>query len=146
MKSEGIELSPKHGLNPSLDLCFWCGEAMGVALVGRIRRNGESDAEAPHEMCTGLKPCPECAKKWSTGVPLIEVTEDGSRFGGNERWAFKPKGSQPVWPTGRWVVVKPEAVNGGERGKAMLCDTTVIDRILSIEEKVESDPGEGGEK
>ena len=35
-KDKGIKLSPKHGLNPSMDLCFWCGEPKGVILCGHM--------------------------------------------------------------------------------------------------------------
>lgn len=131
-KDKGIELSPKHGVNPSLDICFWCGKPRGVALVGRIRqKGGDNDAEAPREMCTSLDPCPDCAKKIATGVHFIEVSPDGSRFGNNERWAFKPSAdAQPMWPTGRWAVVRPQALKGEHKaGERFLCDKLVMDRI-----------------
>ena len=34
--SKGIKLSPKHGVNPSMDLCFWCGQPKGLILCGRM--------------------------------------------------------------------------------------------------------------
>ena len=38
MSNAGIKLSPKHGLNPTIPVCFWCGEernevALPVTLV-----------------------------------------------------------------------------------------------------------------
>lgn len=55
----GIEISPKHGLNPTIPVCFWCGkEKNEIALLGRIREKTKdrfgsntvvrgSDIEAP---------------------------------------------------------------------------------------------------
>ena len=37
MSNAGIKLSPKHGLNPTIPVCFWCGEERNeVALLGHI--------------------------------------------------------------------------------------------------------------
>jgi hypothetical protein len=41
---DSIRLSEKHGVNPSLMLCFYCGEASGVALLGRLK--GDQDSAA----------------------------------------------------------------------------------------------------
>ena len=39
-----MKLSPKHGLNPLIPGCFWCGESKNeIALLGRL----PGDAEAP---------------------------------------------------------------------------------------------------
>ena len=144
-KDKGIPLSPKHGVNPSLATCFWCGKPMGVALVGRIRKPGDSDAEAPREACFGLEPCAECEKKFALGVHLVEVTEDGSRFGGNKRFALKAQGGKTMWPTGRWVIMRPEALNGGKAGGKALCDKETMDRVLASAQPAEpSKPAKPG--
>lgn len=132
-KDKGLTLSPKHGLNPAITKCFWCGKHMGVALLGRVRREGDSDAEAPREIITDLEPCPECRKHFETGVLLIEVTEDGSKFDSNERFSLGAKdGPKHLWPTGRWVVLRPEAVKDGKPGGKALCDTQTMDKILAV--------------
>lgn len=42
--SNSIRLSPKHGLNPSISVCFFCGEDKNeIILPGKL----EGDAEAP---------------------------------------------------------------------------------------------------
>lgn len=125
--SRGITLSKKHGLNPSPETCFWCGESMGVVLCGRMK----GDAEAPREMCMGLDPCPKCKAKFALGVHLIEVTDDGTRYGNNARFAFRDTEGILRWPTGRYVVLRPEAVRGGAAGSRMLCDKTTMDCILN---------------
>ena len=130
-KDKGIPISPKHGVNPSLAKCFWCGKTMGVALVGRIRKDGDNDAEAPREACFGLEPCDECRQKFATGVLAIEAVTDGSRFGGNKRFALPVKGGEPMWPTGRWAVVRPEAMKVHKAGDKILVSPEVMDRILT---------------
>lgn len=125
--SRGITLSKKHGINPSLETCFWCGEHMGVVLCGRMK----GDAEAPREMCMGLEPCPKCKAKFALGVQIIEVTADGSRFNGSTLFAIRDTEGILRWPTGRFVVLRPEAVRGGAAGSRMLCDTATMDSILN---------------
>lgn len=124
--SKGITLSKKHGVNPSMDVCFWCGEPKGLALCGRIK----GDAEAPKRMVTSLSPCDKCREKFMLGVHLIEVTDDGSRFGDNKAFAFVDTEGKPHWPTGRYVVMKPEAMKDGKAGTKALCDKATMDRIL----------------
>lgn len=125
--SKGITLSKKHGVNPSMDICFWCGEPKGLALFGRMK----GDAEAPKRMVTSLEPCDKCKEKFMLGVHLIEVTDDGSRFGDNKAFAFGDTEGKPHWPTGRYVVMKPEAMKDGKPGTKALCDKATMDRILA---------------
>lgn len=104
--SKSIKLSPKHGLNPTIPVCFFCGESKNeVALLGQIgdRRKGE-DLEAPMKMILDFEPCDECNKKFAQGVLLIEVTTSPEYIG-------MPI-AENAYPTGRYVVVKPEALNG----------------------------------
>lgn len=124
--SKGITLSKKHGINPSLDICFWCGEPKGLALCGRMK----GDAEAPKNMVTSLEPCDKCKEKFKLGVHLIEVVDDGSHCGNNKAFAFKDTEGKFHWPTGRYVVMKPEAMKGGKAGTKALCDKATMDHIL----------------
>lgn len=142
-KDKGIPLSPKHGVNPSLVLCFWCGKEMGVALVGRIRKSGDNDAEAPRASCFGLEPCDECKANMAKGVHVVEVTEDGSKFDGNRRFALTTRGGEAMWPTGRWVVVSPASMKQSYKaGDRVLCDKEVMDMLLGVAEK----PAKSGEE
>lgn len=52
MSNAGIKLSPKHGLNPTIPVCFWCGEERNeVALLGHIGDGRKhEDFEAPMHM------------------------------------------------------------------------------------------------
>lgn len=104
--SNSIKLSPKHGLNPCIPVCFFCGEEKKeIALLGQIgdRRRGE-DYEAPRRAVLDYTPCEECQKKFAEGVLLVEVTTSPEYIG-------MPI-AENAYPTGRYVVVKPEALNG----------------------------------
>lgn len=103
----GITLHPKFGVNPSLDMCFWCGEAVGVALLGR---NGGK--EAPPKVVTGYTPCAKCKEQMAQGITLVEA-------GPASRQPHRP-GIQPgVVPTGRWIVIREDAVARVFQGDAV---------------------------
>jgi hypothetical protein len=102
--SNGIKLSPKHGVNPCIPVCFFCGEDKNeIAMLGKIGKRGE-DLEAPRRAILDFTPCEECQKKFAQGVLLIEVTNSPEYIG-------MPI-AENAYPTGRYVVVKPEALNG----------------------------------
>lgn len=96
-KDEGIPISPKHGLNPSLGVCFYCGKETGeVVLHGYIK----GDEEAPKHTVVSYEPCKECQAQWKDNVTFIGVT------------AEKPVDNRPMidkknklYPTGVYVVV-----------------------------------------
>ena len=101
--SDSIKLSPKHGLNPCIPVCFFCGEEKNeIALMGRI--GGKEDLEAPMKAVLDYTPCEKCQEKFAQGVLLIEVTS-------RPTYISKPI-AEGAYPTGRYVVVKPEALNG----------------------------------
>lgn len=100
--SKSIKVSPKHGLNPCMPVCFFCGkERNEIVLFGKI---GREDKEAPMKAVVDFEPCDECKKKFAEGVLLIEVTQSPEYIG----MPIAPD----AYPTGRYVVVKPEALNG----------------------------------
>lgn len=68
--SRSIRLSEKHGVNPSLINCFFCGESKGIALMGRLK----GDAEAPRSCVMDYEPCDKCKAMFDQGVLLIGVT------------------------------------------------------------------------
>lgn len=103
----GITLHPKHGVNPSLDVCFWCGEAMGVALLGRNKGQ-----KAPHSVVTGYTPCDKCREQMAQGITLVEA-------GPASRQPQRPEIQPGVVPTGRWLVIKEVAVSRVFKGEAV---------------------------
>lgn len=85
-----MRLSAKHGVNPSMGVCFWCGEDDGtIALPGRL----PGDAEAPRRAVWSMEPCAKCKANMALGITLMEANGD-----------TKPE------PTGRWVVVTEDCV------------------------------------
>jgi hypothetical protein len=89
----GIRLSQKHGVNPTIPLCFFCHEPKNeVVLAGRL----PGDAEAPQGKIWDRRPCDQCRKLQAAGVILISVRN------GEE--------SDNPYRTGGWVVVKADAV------------------------------------
>ena len=70
--SGSIRLSKKHGVNPSVLVCFACGEDTGVGLLGALK----NDAEAPHRMYD-RELCKRCRDAVNVGgVVLIEKRGD----------------------------------------------------------------------
>jgi len=90
-----IYMSKKHGLNPSIDVCFFCGKDKAILVFGKMK----GDAKAPQRVVSNYKPCEECEKKMRSGRAVIEVTTTDT-------------GALPIiegaWPTGRWCVIKAE--------------------------------------
>ena len=91
--SKNIRLSPKHGVNPAIPRCFYCGKDKNeILLVGLMR----DDQEAPRNMVWDKRPCDECAGWMRQGVMLISVKDGES-------------GENP-YRTGCTVVVKEEVI------------------------------------
>jgi len=108
-----IRLSQKHGVNPSLGVCFWCGEDDGtVLLLGRLK----DDAEAPRRACVSYEPCAKCAEQMAQGIQFFEATDTPNHTG-------LPPMANGAYPTGRWVVLKEEAVGKVITNEDMLART-----------------------
>lgn len=87
-----VRLSPKHGLNPSLAVCFFCGEDNGEIIIPGMMKG---DREAPRRACWNMDPCAKCAEHMKAGIILIEATPTKD---GPDR-------------TGRQVVVRDEMIS-----------------------------------
>jgi hypothetical protein len=67
-------LSKEHGLNPTMPVCYWCGEETGeVALLGAAYKG-----EAPMHMVLNKEPCPACKAKldsleWSLSTQTADT-------------------------------------------------------------------------
>lgn len=140
--SKGIEISPKHGLNPTIPVCFWCGkEKNEIALLGRIRektknRYGanmtkrDSDIEAPRRMVIDYEPCDECKKMWESGIAVFEAQETPTM-------PNQPEIQKGIYPTGRLVVVTVEGADRvfpqhapWSKGQKVFVDSTVFSHFL----------------
>lgn len=75
-REKGITVSEKHGLNPSMMQCYFCGETKGVALLGRL----PGDAEAPQSAVFDKEPCDKCKAHMKEGIICIEVKDDDAEY------------------------------------------------------------------
>tara|TARA_Y100000592_G_C5376392_1_gene271188 strand:+ start:122 stop:493 length:372 start_codon:yes stop_codon:yes gene_type:complete len=89
-----IRLSEKHGVNPSIHVCYFCqkSEDGEIVLAGRL----PGDKKAPHRASWHEEPCAECRGYMKQGIILISV-RDG-----------EPRGNP--YRTGGWCVVREDAV------------------------------------
>ena len=99
--SRGIKVSEKHGINPTIPICFWCGEDKNeIVLLEKL----PGDVEAPMHMWIpgDYEPCEKCAELRKQGIDIVEVNE-------------KPVIGEPqqpyygYFPTGRHFIIKDEA-------------------------------------
>lgn len=98
-----ILLSPKYGVNPTMPVCFWCGEDRGeIALLGRIKTPENDDVEAPKRMVLDYEPCEECKAHMEYGFTVMEATSEPND-------ATNMPFQHGVFPTGRWLVLRQEA-------------------------------------
>lgn len=132
--ANSIPLSPKHGLNPTIPCCAWCGkEKKEIALMGRIKTSvkGE-DPEAPMHCVLDYEPCDDCKAQWSQGVAVLEAT---MRRPTPYRPPISKQNGEEIYPTMRMVVIKPESaerVFGGqfEAGQKLLLEDTAFEQIF----------------
>ena len=108
--ANNIKLSPKHGLNPTIPVCAWCGEPKNeIALMGQIgdRRKGE-DLEAPKNCVLDYEPCDHCKEQWSQGVAILEATTKRPE---PYRPPMKQENCVDIYPTMRMVVIRAESAS-----------------------------------
>lgn len=116
-----MKISDKHGLNPTIDVCFFCGNDKQIILLGKLK----GDVKAPGRIVSGYEPCKDCRKKMRLGVTVIEVTNTD-----NGAAPMRPG----VWPTGRWCVLKRRVAGRLFDGIAGF-DSTTQDKLL-LDDKV----------
>lgn len=130
--AKSIRVRQKHGVNPSIPVCFWCGkEKNEIVLLGRLPK----DAEAPMKGVYNYEPCEECLKHRANGITVIEVTE-------SVKSDFPPIQGD-FSPTGRWSVLRegavtrvfnPEVLPELLEKRVMLMDTETYQTIIFGEE------------
>ena len=104
--SKDIKISPKYGVNPTIPVCFFCGEQKNeIALMGKLK----GDIEAPKNMVLDYEPCEHCKEQWDMGVPLIECVTSSFIDDDRPGISVDPATNELLYPTGRHCVVKIEA-------------------------------------
>lgn len=118
-----IKLSKEFGLNPSLEVCFLCGEVIDIALFGDSFKDEKGrKTEAPKYISDSGLVCDRCISLLDSGdaVFFLEV-----RNGSSET---KPD------RTGRMVSVKKEAaikIFGDDVSKISYIEEDVFNHIFS---------------
>lgn len=70
-----IKVSKKHGVNPMLVVCWYCGRDTGeIAMFGWLK----NDEQAPHRGVLNREPCKECKECMAAGVIFISVRDGES--------------------------------------------------------------------
>jgi len=105
-----IRLSEKHGLNPSLSVCYLCGlDKNEVVIPGRL----PGDAEAPRKAVWNKEPCDQCKEYMTQGIILVGVN--------GPEVEMQPFANR----TGKFCVLKEEAI------KRMLKPGEMLNDIIS---------------
>ena len=106
----GIMLHKEHGLNPTMDTCFYCNKPKDILLIGsrvsKFKEAGLADETGRMNHQIGvldMEPCSECAGYIKQGIILISCKDED----GNEN--EKEIGNNP-YRTGGWIVIKEEAL------------------------------------
>lgn len=126
--SKNIKISPKHGVNPSICKCFFCGQDKGIVLLGKLK----NDAEAPREIVMDYEPCDNCLAGMQQGVTLLEVSNVQPSDG---RPSVKAQDGSEVYPLERMVVLKAEAVSrmfnmNMKAGQRIFVDSEIMDMFI----------------
>lgn len=121
--SDGIKISKKHGVNPTMAICAWCGEHKGeIALLGEL----PGDVKAPREAIVDYEPCDKCKEQWTKGVVYIEVSEE-------PQMPNQPEITEGLYPTGTLVVVAEDALDDGfVKGDAVLMHTDIFRGLFNV--------------
>jgi hypothetical protein len=136
-----IKLSPEHGVNPTIPVCFFCGKPKNeIALLGKIGGRNE-DIEAPMHTVLNYEPCEECEKLMNQGITLMGTS--------NYRPDKRPSvvKDQEVYPTGSYLVVSeglirticnnPATADGIIKSRKAWVDQQIIDNLEEQYQKMQ---------
>ena len=104
IKTKSIRVSQKHGVNPTIPICFWCGkEKNEIALLGKL----PGDAEAPRStwLIGDYEPCEKCQRIFEQGVHLVEAADHPVIHEKQPPW-------HGAYPTGKHFVLRELAIRG----------------------------------
>ena len=133
-----IRLSKKHGLNPTIPICFFCGKDRNeIAMLGALK----GDVEAPRHMVLDYRPCDECASHMSEGITIIEVSD---YVKDNPMPISKDDLGEPVYPTGYWAVLSEEGAGKMfptlklQKGAKVCAKSDVCDALRELQAEVKA--------
>ncbi len=95
-----IRLSKKFGVNPSLNLCWWCGKDKNEIILAGVF----GGKEAPHKAIWNYDPCDACKEAMEKGIVVVEACDR------EIEGVAVAELQQGVWATGSWSVITEDAV------------------------------------
>lgn len=146
--SNNIKLSPKHGVNPTMPVCFWCGQPKNeIALLGKL----PDDAEAPKHIIMDYEPCDACREIFGKGIHVIGVTEKPMV---PNMFPIISDEHNTLYPSGSMFVARPEwaerfltandqqdMVTDVLEKKALLLPDEIVNEIIKDAKAVEESEG-----
>lgn len=82
-----IDVDPVYGVNPTMPLCFWCGQETGdILLVGLRSRRLFGTQEAPRHCIADKEPCRACKKFQEDGYITIRLLPVRPPHGASLQW------------------------------------------------------------
>ena len=132
-----LTLSPTHGVNPAVPVCYLCQDDKNeVLLTGRL----PEDAEAPQHAVWDMAPCDNCKALMKQGLIVISIKDGQSdelalaRQDHEAAQSLKPPAQRgPFLPnpyrTGGWWVVREEAIS---RALKTIVKAEVVDQLMRV--------------
>jgi len=128
--SKSIKVSEKHGVNPTIPLCFYCGgHKEEIVLMGKLK----DDAEAPKNLLLDYEPCDKCKEQFKQGFLVTEVSSEPTIEN-------QPPITKGHYPTGKLLLIKKESAKdifgkdkeweSMERRSAVLLDKEIFEHIF----------------
>lgn len=136
--SNSIRVSPKHGLNATIPVCFFCGKLKNeIVMLGQIKETKkrlteygttskevvDNDVKAPTHMVVDYNPCNDCMEKFKEGDLVVEVSafplEDG-----------RPPIQGSYYPTGRHILVRKGILNLPENSNKCLMSEKEFEQMF----------------
>lgn len=128
----GIRLHKKHGLNPTISICFICGKPKKeVALLGSAYKG-----RAPMHMVTSLEPCEKCKKMLrGGGVAMVGARPTPDQI---RNKMIKPR-TIPIL-SGDAIIIKEKAFKRllktpVPKGRIVFAEPLIIRKIQSLTRK-----------
>lgn len=128
-KSGSIPVSPKHGLNPTVPVCLYCGKDKNeIAVCGKVNKQ---DDEMPMRCVIDALPCDECRKLWQAGVVLIRASKTKK---GRMVPVKAPDGTSTLYLDGSTMLVTEEGAqrlfqSSMKKGDPVYLDDKVFDSL-----------------
>lgn len=149
-----IKISPKHGINATTCSCFYCGRPTNdLALMGRIKRDGNNDAKAPKGIVINYDPCDACIQEWSAGIACIGVTPTQPDDGRppikqtKEVTETGQKKTVSLYPTGSYIVLTADAMERifeqkMEPGSCVLMEQRLVEQFVNADKTLQNNGGQ----